>query len=120
MLYPELDEETTALLERVGLAGFGDAFPHELSGGMRHRAAFARALASRPPLLLMEEPFGATPSSRCSGRCPRSRSSRCSSSGSALNTALVFSGIIMIAILGLALDACLRGLLLLADPSRRR
>jgi ABC-type nitrate/sulfonate/bicarbonate transport system permease component len=40
--------------------------------------------------------------------------------GDYLNTALVFSGIIMIAILGLALDACLRGLLLLADPSRRR
>jgi NitT/TauT family transport system ATP-binding protein len=56
---PELDEEVTALLERVGLAGFGDAFPHELSGGMRHRAAFARALASRPSLLLMDEPFGA-------------------------------------------------------------
>jgi Binding-protein-dependent transport system inner membrane component len=37
-----------------------------------------------------------------------------------LNTALVFSGIIAIAILGLTLDACLRGLLLLADPSRRR
>ena len=40
--------------------------------------------------------------------------------GDYLNTALVFSGIIMIAILGLALDACLRGLLLLADPSRPR
>jgi ABC-type nitrate/sulfonate/bicarbonate transport system permease component len=40
--------------------------------------------------------------------------------GDYLNTALVFSGIITIAILGLALDACLRGLLLLADPSRRR
>ena len=40
--------------------------------------------------------------------------------GDYLNTALVFSGIIMIAILGLALDACLRGLLLLADPGRRR
>ena len=40
--------------------------------------------------------------------------------GDYLNTALVFSGIIMIAILGLVLDACLRGLLLLADPSRRR
>jgi ABC-type nitrate/sulfonate/bicarbonate transport system permease component len=40
--------------------------------------------------------------------------------GDYLNTALVFSGIIMIAILGLVLDACLRGLLLIADPSRRR
>jgi NitT/TauT family transport system ATP-binding protein len=56
---PELDAETAALLDRVGLAGFGDAFPHELSGGMKHRAAFARALASRPSLLLMDEPFGA-------------------------------------------------------------
>jgi ABC-type nitrate/sulfonate/bicarbonate transport system permease component len=40
--------------------------------------------------------------------------------GDYLNTALVFSGIIMIAVLGLSLDACLRGLLLLVDPSRRR
>ena len=56
---PELDEEGAALLDRVGLTGFGDAFPHELSGGMRHRAAFARALATRPSLLLMDEPFGA-------------------------------------------------------------
>jgi ABC-type nitrate/sulfonate/bicarbonate transport system permease component len=39
--------------------------------------------------------------------------------GDYLNTSLVFAGIIMIAILGLALDACLRGLPLLADPSRR-
>jgi NitT/TauT family transport system ATP-binding protein len=56
---PELDAEAAALLDRVGLTGFGDAFPHELSGGMRHRAAFARALATRPSLLLMDEPFGA-------------------------------------------------------------
>ena len=56
---PELGDEATALLERVGLGGFGDAFPPELSGGMRHRAAFARALASRPSLLLTDEPFGA-------------------------------------------------------------
>ncbi len=56
---PELDEEAAALLGRVGLAGFGEAFPHELSGGMQHRAAFARALAARPSLLLMDEPFGA-------------------------------------------------------------
>jgi NitT/TauT family transport system ATP-binding protein len=56
---PELDDEAAALLERVGLAGFGEAFPHELSGGMQHRAAPARALACRPSLLLMDEPFGA-------------------------------------------------------------
>ena len=56
---PELDAEADTLLGRVGLGGFGQAFPHELSGGMQHRAAFARALASHPSLLLMDEPFGA-------------------------------------------------------------
>jgi NitT/TauT family transport system ATP-binding protein len=56
---PELDAEADAILRTVGLAGFGDAFPHELSGGMQHRAAFARALMARPSLLLMDEPFGA-------------------------------------------------------------
>jgi len=56
---PELDADADALLDRVGLTGFGAAFPRELSGGMQHRAAFARALAARPSLLLMDEPFGA-------------------------------------------------------------
>jgi NitT/TauT family transport system ATP-binding protein len=56
---PELDAEADAILRMVGLAKFGDAFPHELSGGMRHRAAFARAIVTRPSLLLMDEPFGA-------------------------------------------------------------
>jgi NitT/TauT family transport system ATP-binding protein len=56
---PELSSEADEILATVGLAKVGDAFPHELSGGMRHRAAFARAIVTRPRLLLMDEPFGA-------------------------------------------------------------
>ena len=47
------------LLARVHLEGFGDRRPHELSGGMRQRAALARALAQGADVLLMDEPFGA-------------------------------------------------------------
>lgn len=50
---------TRELIQRVGLTGFEDYFPHKLSGGMRQRTALIRTLAYDPQLILMDEPFGA-------------------------------------------------------------
>jgi NitT/TauT family transport system ATP-binding protein len=58
-----LNDETRAraamLIRAVGLAGFEQHYPHELSGGMRKRASLIRTLVYDPPVILMDEPFGA-------------------------------------------------------------
>ncbi|HEY7220699.1 MAG TPA: ABC transporter ATP-binding protein [Candidatus Binatia bacterium] len=56
---PSYIDQARALIKLVGLTGFEEMYPHELSGGMQQRTSLCRALVTDPQLLLMDEPFGA-------------------------------------------------------------
>ncbi|MGQ7845964.1 ABC transporter ATP-binding protein [Granulosicoccus sp. 3-233] len=59
-----IDARVNELLELVGMQNFADAYPHQLSGGQQQRVALIRAMAPRPPVLLLDEPFSSQDTER--------------------------------------------------------